>query len=514
MSIRRFPMPLAVIVCAVFVAGRGAAGEASNDEPDDTIVLGPGDEVDGMRLTTATATDTEIFNFCDPVVLESGTFHRDCEVPAVQRLLIGWGDLASSPELLEDEWQAQTWSLFLDDRPVDLDAFGTLPDRDLIEPAAGGDVWLRQWGVSLVNLTPGEHTLRYLVETTGAGEETAGATDVTWTFTVARAQPDVETGVVGGEWEVVRPGGDCQCALGTEYAFFVRNADPTRVVFFLQGGGACFSADTCAPPSGLYDSQIDDGDNPDLASGIFDLSRPENPLRDYSMVFVPYCTGDVHIGDNTAEYSPELTVQHKGWVNGTAARGYLADNFPDAAQVVVVGASAGSIAAPLYAGVISDQLPDAQITVFADGSGAYPDAANPQVAQLWDTSAMRSAFPEYSGGWTLPRYFVAAGLHDPDIVMARFDFAFDGVQAGFMTITGADTSDLEASMDNNEALIEATGVTQHSYTAPGDNHTIVQDPQFYDLAVNDVALLDWVTALIAGEPMRDVHCEDCEPPPS
>jgi hypothetical protein len=52
--------------------------------------------------------------------------------------------------------------------------------------------------------------------------------------------------------------------------------------------------------------------------------------------------------------------------------------------------------------------------------------------------------------------------------MARFDFAFDAVQAEFMAITGADTTDLEASMNSNEALIEEAGVTHHSYTAPGD----------------------------------------------
>jgi hypothetical protein len=209
----RFPLPVAVIVCA---------------DEHDAIVLGPGDDVDGMRLTTATATDTDIFTFCDPVVLDSGGFHRDCEIPALHRLLIGWGNIAPSPELLEDEWQAQTCALFLDDRPVDLDAFGTLHDRNFIEPAAGGEVWLREWGVSVVNPTPGEHTLRLLVETTGAGDEAAGTMDVTWTFTVANAQPNVDTGAVGGEWEVVRPGGDCQCAHGTEYAFFVRNADPTK----------------------------------------------------------------------------------------------------------------------------------------------------------------------------------------------------------------------------------------------------------------------------------------------
>jgi hypothetical protein len=316
--------------------------------------------------------------------------------------------------------------------------------------------------------------------------------------------------VVSGDWEIVTPGGDCECSDGTEYAFFVRHADPAKVVFFLQGGGACFSADTCTPSSGTYNPNIDSRDNPALVGGIFDFGRPDNPFGDYSVVFVPYCTGDVHLGTNAAEYSPELTVQHKGWVNGTAARDYLAENFPDAAQVVVVGASAGSIAAPLYAGVISDQLPDAQITVFADGSGAYPDATNPQIVDLWGSSAVRSTFPEYTGEWSLPRYFVAAGLHDREIVMARFDFAFDAVQAEFMTMIGADTSDLKASMDSNEALIEEAGVTQHSYTAPGDNHTVVLDSQFYDTVVTDVPLVDWVTALIGGEPMDDVHCEDCE----
>ena len=47
-------------------------------------------------------------------------------------------------------------------------------------------------------------------------------------------------------WEKVVPGGDCECADGSEFAFFERRADPTKVVFFLDGGGACFDAETCA----------------------------------------------------------------------------------------------------------------------------------------------------------------------------------------------------------------------------------------------------------------------------
>ena len=45
----------------------------------------------------------------------------------------------------------------------------------------------------------------------------------------------------------------------------------------------------------------------------------------------------------------------------------------DAAQVVVVGKTAGSVAAPVYGGLVADLLPDAQVTVFGAQSGAFPD---------------------------------------------------------------------------------------------------------------------------------------------
>jgi hypothetical protein len=313
-------------------------------------------------------------------------------------------------------------------------------------------------------------------------------------------------------WEVVWPGGDCQCADGSDYAFFVHHADPTKVVFVLDAGGACLST-YCVRGTPT---------EPPAPAGIFDFGHPENPFRDYTVVDVSYCTGDVHLGDNTAEAPSGRPVHFNGWVNGTAAREYVAANFPDAEQVVVIGLSAGAVAAPLYAAALSDQLPDARITVIADSSGAYPDtadssaadpdAADPMLDDLWGMGTMRAAFPDYTGVWSTPRNFVVAGLHDPDIVLGRVDYAFDEGQAEWLVQLGVDAGDVMAAIDANEALIEQAGVTQHSYTAPGDDHIPLGGPEFYDLAVNGVPLVDWVTALIAGEPIDDVHCEDCETP--
>jgi hypothetical protein len=70
--------------------------------------------------------------------------------------------------------------------------------------------------------------------------------------------------------------------------------------------------------------------------------------------------------------------------------------------------------------------------------------------------------------------------------------------------------DLLAETDANEAAIEAAGVPLHSYTAPGDDHGIFEWDKFYDIEVEGVRLVDWVTALVTGEPPEDVHCDDCD----
>jgi hypothetical protein len=325
--------------------------------------------------------------------------------------------------------------------------------------------------------------------------------------------PPAEPGDTAG-WEKIVPGGDCQCADGSEFAFWERRADPTKVVLYLDGGGACWTAEMCAftgdGQSPFYNWSIHDG--PPSDGGIFDVANPDNPLADYSVVYVPYCTGDVHLGDATRAYAPELTVEHKGAVNATTALTYLAEHYPDAAQVVVVGVSAGSVAAPVYGGLVADLLPDAQVTVLADSSGAYPDdpAVNTQIFSGqwgafdtmpdWDVNEHLTA-----ADWGPPRFWVQAGLHDPGIVLARFDFADDEVQTYFMELIGAATTDLAASIDANEATIEDAGVVQHSYTAPGHDHGVVSDNRFYTLEVNGVTLVDWVDALIAGEPLEDVR---------
>ncbi len=328
----------------------------------------------------------------------------------------------------------------------------------------------------------------------------------------ASASSDDDLSAAAAGWEQIVPGGDCQCSDGSEFSFWVREADPEMVVFFFQDGGNCFSAETCAPDSGLYNTTITEG--PDW-EGMFDFAEERNPFADYSVVFVPYCTGDVHLGSATTEYAPGLTIQHKGYVNGTAALDHLAATFPGATDVVVMGESAGSVAAPLYAGLVSDRLPDAKITVLANGSGSHPDQPdiNRRMAAAWGTANAIPPWPENAGltaeQWSVPRLFIQSGRHDPEIVFARVDYAYDARQELWYPLVGIPAGDLLSRIDANETQIEGAGVNLLSFIAPGDGHTALSDEAFYTETVSGEKLVDWVTRLIEGEPIADVHCADC-----
>jgi len=313
-------------------------------------------------------------------------------------------------------------------------------------------------------------------------------------------------------WERIVPGGECRCADGSEFSFWVREADPDRVLVYLEDGGVCFSAVTCAPDRNLFTTAV--GDGPIGAGGIFDLADDRNPFADHSIVYVPYCTGDAHLGNVTAEYAPGLTVHHMGLVNGTAALDHVVATAGHPSEVVVVGESAGAIAAPLYAGLVADRLPDARIAVLADGSGSYPDGPRiDDIITAWGLGTI--APPWLDGAASTPErssvagMFIASGRHHPDIVFARHDYAYDEQQQQWYPIVGLPATDLLALIDANEAQIEAAGVDLVSYVAPGAEHTALSDGTFYTEEVDGRPLHEWVTRLLTGGPVDDVHCTDC-----
>jgi len=307
---------------------------------------------------------------------------------------------------------------------------------------------------------------------------------------------------------------NCMCADGSSYTYWIHHGDPSKVVFYLQGGGACFDPATCAFDSGTYKVTAPATDDPSaITTGMFDFADPRNPIADYSVVFAPYCTGDLDLGTATHVYGPQLTVQHKGFINASTALNDLAAQFPDAKHVLVAGESAGSAPTPLFGGLAHDLLPNAQIEVLADSSGAYPNvpAVTALIGGLWGIDGAKPDWPEMGANpdWSLNGLYIEANKHAPDIIFARHDYAFDAVQTTFAKLAGLPSDNLVSLIDANAAIIEQEGVDLHSYVAPGTTHTVLSRPEFYTETVEGVPFVDWVSDLIRRQPGVDVHCTDC-----
>ena len=349
------------------------------------------------------------------------------------------------------------------------------------------------------------------------GDDSASSTDTAVSSTEA---PVVETNapeptdapVVTPTWETVDAPSDCMCADGSAFHFYLREASPTKVLFYLEGGGACFSGDMCKPGSGTYSETISPISKLEDSPGIFDFDNPENPFADYSVVYVPYCTGDVHAGNITKDYGNGVVTQHKGFVNASNALDTMIKRFPNTTQLVVAGSSAGSFPTPVFAGMAGDRLPNADLKVFADSSGAVPDAMGFVIGN-WGTLETLPDWPEIEGltvDQFTPAYtFIKAAEHNPKITFARHDFAFDNVLSSFARMAGLSPDDLVSVMRTNESKVEATGVNVANWISPGDDHTIAVRDEFYTEEMNGVRFVDWFTAFMNDSPEADNYCVDC-----
>ncbi|MHA7629170.1 pectin acetylesterase-family hydrolase [Corallococcus sp. M7] len=163
-------------------------------------------------------------------------------------------------------------------------------------------------------------------------------------------------------WQkVALPG--LKCGNGSQYKFFVHKTGSPNLLFMMEGGGACWDYDSCSGRLGILGAANPNGIADDYmtqftakyVSPIVNGADPGLPFRDrrdivtkgWNIVYLPYCTGDVHIGNNAKVYTDStggqapLTWYHNGYNNTLAAANYAKQNFPSVQKLLVTGYSAG-----------------------------------------------------------------------------------------------------------------------------------------------------------------------------
>lgn len=297
------------------------------------------------------------------------------------------------------------------------------------------------------------------------------------------------------------------CAQGNPYAFFVRPADPDKLLIYFQGGGACWDRTTCGA-YGPYDKDVTDAASEFGDNGIFDFTDARNPVADYTMVVVSYCTGDVHTGSRTETFAgdPPMTIEFRGYENATAVLDWTFTHYPDAGQVFVTGTSAGAYGAVFNAARIFDAYPEAAQFVLGDaGLGITPPDWNG--FDLWGTLDLVATEQQDSANLNSATYLRLMQDY-PEARASQYTSVADSVQKTFYTLMGGQARNWTPAMRvEMDTLNEQT--QYHSYIAPGASHGILPAPAFYSTVTDGVHLRDWLADWLAGEAVPAVTCEGC-----
>jgi hypothetical protein len=264
-------------------------------------------------------------------------------------------------------------------------------------------------------------------------------------------------------------------------------------------------------------------------------------VKDWSFVYIPYCTGDIHTGSATKQYFnagnpllgglPTYTIQHRGFDNFMVVLDWIKQNFDAPKSILVTGSSAGGYGASANFPYVADSYPNAHMYVLADASQGVTTAAfdsgnpgrnswNPQLPQ-WIFGAPPTSVPSAD---LLRR---AAEAY-PRAKISQFTTTLDDVQVGFYGLMkqfyGPGGSCPNVAVDWNQQMVgtlNSYGSEVRNfryYLASGTYHTIMRSPLFYTEDSAGIAYSSWLASMLSnrggtggrgGGDWRNVACPDC-----
>ena len=328
----------------------------------------------------------------------------------------------------------------------------------------------------------------------------------------------------------------------TQFSFFIRVGNPRKLLIALDGGGACWDANTCIGSAlagdPIYEPVVDE--TPDSlanAGGLGDINNPENPFSDYTQVFVPYCTGDIHWGSKDTQYVYTLpdnsqlpwTIHHRGFDNNVAVLEWLLNYYQTEIgfapkKVILAGSSAGGYGVLLALPALKQLLPITTRTYM------LADSANGVVTESFYETAL-GGYAVSGGNWgienNVPDFLLGAfasgpnamsvytyttlAWHYPFTRFGQYTRAWDEVQIFYYNVMQnidhperwADPDYLLASAlpwtikARANMHLSALAPNYRYYIAAGTEHVILPGDSFYEEnSAQGLYFRDWVDDMV------------------
>lgn len=327
---------------------------------------------------------------------------------------------------------------------------------------------------------------------------------------------------IAQSWQAIVPGGETTCARGGEFKFFVRGGSVNKVAIVFDGGGACWDALTCSIADQVFSPVVDETETllTEVGDGTGAYDNPENPLKDWFTVFIPYCSGDIHWGDSVTTYGggdsgfPEVTISHKGRANVQSALDWVYENFEAPERIMVTGYSAGSYGSLGWAPHIIEHYPDSNVVQVGDcGAGVITETFFQDSFPSWNAADI---VPTWVDGLDVPieeialsDFYINLSNHYPEQRFSQINTNNDENQRFFYEAMGGLDADWSPKMNASIDAIVAAAPTFRSYIGWGEQHVLSPYAEFYTMQVDGVRLRDWVADLIEGREVENVKCTDC-----
>jgi hypothetical protein len=187
-----------------------------------------------------------------------------------------------------------------------------------------------------------------------------------------------------GDWTWI-PLEDTFCRDGSKTGIGLRLLpDASAVMIYLQGGGACYDAKSCAqnantPIAGKnYSSAKFQEWVKTLGNqGVFNTQDRSNPVAGWNHVYVPYCTGDLHGGDREYASIPGVPgkQQFVGYRNLRNILKRVVPYFSGAGDIALVGASAGGFGVLINYPQVVEAFGGRSVAALVDSAPIIPESA-------------------------------------------------------------------------------------------------------------------------------------------
>lgn len=316
-----------------------------------------------------------------------------------------------------------------------------------------------------------------------------------------------------------RPDGWSRIDLGGGDEVFVRPGGPELLVFF-SGGGAAWDAHTAARPfslgtlvgaafggePGYYFDSVPFF-KPATLGGMLATSAEAGIFADWTVVYVPYTTGDFHVGDAVVDYGDGVVGRYEGSRSARAALDWVYASVPDAETVMVAGESAGGFGAAFWLSDVAEHYPDARLIQYSDGSFIPSDRWPEIYDDVWQArteerfgivvvddpiaAAVRANVERYGD-----RLTVLQSQTRHDGTLTWFTGKLNGDDgAGWGAAMCASMSDL-AGIAGVDVFVTATGADDSGATP----HTLSTGSSYLEEREDGVSLRDWIEDAVAGRP--------------